>query len=374
METTWDRVLAWRMRRQFLADHDAPDTLAVVRGLAGVQAQVASSATAAVAVRRSGVAPDTATDTDGGVGAALADRALVRTWAMRGTLHLLPVDVAPAFLSLLAATRTWEKGAWQREFATAERMAALAEAVGAHLDGAALTREELVAALDEPALASGWGMLLKPLAWQGLLCNGPTRDGRPTFTSPRSYLPGWPAALPDPDGPDGAARTVIEAYLSAHGPASPATFDAWLLRGSTPKKRLRAWFADLVDAGALVTVDVEGEQLHARATDVDDLATANPVLGVRLLPGFDQYVLGPGTADPRIVAPEHRKRVSRAAGWIAPVVVADGRVVATWVVDGDVVTVEPFPGTPAGLDGIDEERRRWSALLGRDLTVRTGAA
>lgn len=364
MELTWERVLAWRMRRQFLADQDGPDAVTVVRRLAGVQAQVPSSAAASVAVRRPGSAGD-----DGGAEAAVAHRTLVRTWAMRGALHLLPADVAPAYLSLLASARTWEKGAWQREFAPAERMAALAEAVGPLLTGAALTREELVAALDDPELASGWGVLLKPLAWQGLLVNGPMRDGRPTFTAPRSFVPGWPDALPAPDGVDGAARTVIEDYLGAHGPASPWAFDQWLLRGSTPRRRLKAWFADLVDAGVLTTVSVESRELHARTADLDALAAAEPVAGVRLLPAFDQYVLGPGTADAEVVPVAHRARVSRAAGWIAPVVVEAGRVVATWSVDGDGVAIERFDDH-ARLDGLDEELRRWSAQLGRDLVAR----
>lgn len=358
METTWERVLAWRMRRQFLAGHDGPDAVAVARRLGGVQAQVPSSAAAAVAVR----SPAAGT---GAVDAALGGRTLVRTWAMRGTLHLLPVDVAPSYLAVLAAARTWEKGAWQREFATAGRMAALAEAVGPLLAGRALTREELVTALDDPDLGSGWGMLLKPLAWQGLVCNGPDRDGRPTFTAPRTHLPGWPDALPDADD---AARTVIDAYLGAHGPATPAAFDAWLLRGATPRKRLRGWFADLVEAGELTTVTVEGETLHARTADLDAIAAAEPVAGVRLLPGFDQYVLGPGTADTRVVPAEHRGRVSRAAGWIAPVVVAAGRVAGTWSVDGDALTVEPFDAA-APLDGIDDELVRWSAVLGRELRL-----
>lgn len=358
MDTSRARVLAWRMRRQFLAAHDAPDAVGVARRLGGVQAQVPSSAAAAVAIRAPASGPD-------GVDAALGERTLVRTWAMRGTLHLLPVDVAPAYLAVLAAARSWEKGAWQREFATAERVAALAEAVDALLADTVVTREELVTELDDPDLGSGWGVLLKPLAWQGLVCNGPNRDGRPTFTAPRTYLPGWPAAPPDPDD---AARTVIDAYLGAHGPATPAAFDAWLLRGATPKKRLRGWFADLVEAGVLTTVTVEGETLHARTADLDAIAAAEPVAGVRLLPGFDQYVLGPGTGDTRVVPAEHRGRVSRAAGWIAPVVVDAGRVVGTWSLDGDAITVEPFaPTTP--LDGLGDELDRWSAALGRELRV-----
>lgn len=363
MDTTWDRVLAWRMRRQFLADPAAVDPGPVARRLAGVQAQVPASADAAVAVRRATRRGDTA--------AALAERTLVRTWAMRGTLHLLPTDVAPAYLSLLAAARSWEKGAWQREFATAEQIERLAAAAGAALSATPLTREELVAALTDEAdltakLTSGWSALLKPLAWQGVLCQGPPVGSKVTFVDPSAWLPGWPPSLPDPDE---AARTVVGDYLGAHGPASAAAFDAWLLRGALPRTRLRGWFADLVDDGTLSVVDVEGEALYARTVDLDELARAAPVAGVRLLPGFDQYVLGPGTADTRVLPGEHRGRVSRAAGWIAPVVVRAGRVVGTWDLDGDVLRVEPFDAA-TDLPGLDDEVRTWSTVLGRELTAR----
>jgi hypothetical protein len=204
--------------------------------------------------------------------------------------------------------------------------------------------------------------VLKPLAWQGLLCNGPPRDGRPTFTGPAGFLPGW-SGLPEPDA---AAATVIPAYLGAHGPATPDRFDQWLLRGATPKARVRRWFADLVEDGVLAPVTVEGAELYARAVDLDGLADPDPVPGVRLLPGFDQWVLGPGTAHPEVVPPVHRARVSRTGGWIAPVVLDAGRTVGTWsVADGEPV-LEPFPdAAPVDPGALAEEVEQWRPLLRR---------
>ena len=339
---TWPQVLAWRLRRQHLDPVDGGGAEDVVRRLCGVQAQVPSAAALAVAVRQA--APD-----PGGIAAGLERRRLLRTWAMRGTLHLLPAADAPAYLSLVAAARTWEKGSWQKAFLTLDGMAALTDAVEAALaDGAVLSREELVAAVARhtgddaaaEAVRSGWSAVLKPLAWQGLLCQGPAQGNRVTFTSPATWLPGWPG-LPDPDE---AARDVVPAYLGAFGPATPERFDQWLLRGATPKARLRRWFADLGDA--LVPVDVEGTAAFARAEDVDDLAATTPTRAVRLLPAFDQYVLGPGTSDPEVVPAAHRPDVSRAAGWIAPVVVHGGRVAGTWSADDLEVELFPDAGGP----------------------------
>jgi hypothetical protein len=348
MDLTWPQVLAWRLRRQFLltgAGSSAPDpaTLDVVRRLAGVQAQVMSAAEQAVAVR-------TRTSRPGALAQGLARGNLVRTWAMRGTLHVLPVGELGTYLAPLAAARVWEKGSWQKTFLDAARMRVLTDVLRELLeDGAVLTREELtdavVARAGDPALAehlrSGWGAVLKPLAWQGLLVQGPPLAGRVTFTSPAS-LPGWQGVAPLEE----AGRAVVLAYLGAYGPAGPAAVDDWLLRGATPKKVLRGWFDELARQDLIIPVRVEGETLWAGAADVGSLRAAVPDASTRLLPAFDQYVLGPGTKDVHVLDPQRRSEVSRAAGWIAPVVVHGGRVVGTWEAADGAVRVRLFPEAP----------------------------
>jgi hypothetical protein len=366
---TWRQVRTWRLRRQLLLPSPDPETavepddgVAVVARLCGVQAQVPSAAELAVAVRQR--RPET-----GEVGRALADRRLIRVWAMRGTLHLLPPALAPAFLALLAATRTWEKPAWQRAFLPADRLAALTEAAAAALDGRVLTREQLTAEIVRrtgdtglaEALGSGWGAVLKPMAWQGLLCHGPAEGSRVTFTRPDTWLDDW--RVPEPAE---AARVAVPAYLAAYGPATPAAFDAWLSRGATPRRTLRGWFTDL--GGELAPVDVEGTPLYARAVDAGSLAATEPAEVVRLLPAFDQFVLGPGTGDPQTVPPARRAEVSRAAGWISPTVVTGDGVVGTWRVDDDRLDVDLFAGgPPVDRDLLEAEANRLGRLVGQPL-------
>ncbi|WP_250006600.1 winged helix DNA-binding domain-containing protein [Actinoplanes sp. M2I2] len=339
MRLTWNQVLVWRTRRQFLDRPEGTTAERVVGRLCGVQAQVASAAEQAVAARRP--APGR-----GEAARALESRKLIKVWAMRGTLHLLTAEDAPSYLSLMAAARTWEKGSWQKTFATAEQVAALADATREALHGRTLTREELTSEIvrrtgdDSLAelLGSGWGAVLKPLAWLGLLCNGPNQGTKVTFTSPETWLDGW-TGLP---APDEAARRAVPAYLGAYGPATMASFDQWLLRGGSRKAALKGWFASLTEDGVLTEVTVDGTPAYARTEDLDDLATAGPMPGVRLLPAFDQFVLGPGTKDEQVVPPGRRALISKAAGWISPVVVAGGRVAGVWELN-DTVTVTLFP-------------------------------
>jgi hypothetical protein len=228
-----------------------------------------------------------------------------------------------------------------------------------------LTREQLTAEVvrrtGDPGLAdalgSGWGTVLKPLAWQGLLCHGPAEGTRVTFTRPGTWLDGW--QVPEPAE---AARIAVPAYLAAHGPAAPAAFDAWLSRGATPRHTLRSWFTDLGEE--LAPVDVEGTPLYARAADVESLAAPEPAAVVRLLPAFDQFVLGPGTGDPRTVPPARRTEVSRAAGWISPTVVTGDGVVGTWRVEDDRLDVDLFAECPPiDRDLLEAEAARLGGLL-----------
>ena len=356
------------MSRQLLDPIGDLSAVEVVRRLGGVQAQVASSAELAVRVR---CASSRASD----VTRALADGRLIKTWAMRGALHLLTPEEGGAYLAMLAAGRSWELPSWQRYFGMqAQHCDALRAAVREALAGPPRTREELITAIVRvpqlshltEELRSGWGTLFKPLAWQGELCYGPSRGTRVTFARPDVVSATW-AGVPEPDE---AAPVVIRAYLAAYGPATTEHVRNWLARGRVSIRRVRGWVAALRDR--LAEVEVDGEPAWVRAEDLDELAASRPSSAVRLLPGFDAYVLGPGTDDGRVVARARRAAVSRQAGWTSPVVVAGGVVSGTWELDGDTARIGWFG--EAGripLRPLTTEVARLSAIIGRELRAET---
>jgi hypothetical protein len=348
------------MRRQLLDPVGKSSVPEVVRRLC-VQSQVASFAELVVRVRRNA-------SRRGEVARALSEGRLIKTWAMRGTLHLLTPEDGGVFLSLMASGRSWERPSWERYFGVSPtQIEGLRAVVRTALNGGPLTREELIAAITArrglghvgDALRSGWGTLLKPLAWQGDLCFGPSRGNRVTFMLPEIASRRW-AGLPEPDD---AARTAIRAYLGAYGPATFDAFGLWLAGGWFGKRRLRAWFDELSDR--LAVVEVEGERVYALAEHLDELAATKPTAAVRLLPGFDQYVLGPTTGDGHVVPPARRRAVSMQSGWISPVVIVGGAVKGTWELEGERVRVSWFreAGRPPRT-GIAEEVERLSAILG----------
>jgi hypothetical protein len=361
---TWQQALAWRMQRQLLDPIGSLPVAGVVNRLCGVQAQVASSAELAIRVRRERSRP-------GEVDRALREGRLIKTWAMRGTLHLLTPEEAGAFLALVASGRSWERPSWQRYFGVGpKQLDALRRAVRGALEAGPLTRDELAAAIGArrglrhvgEALLSGWGTLLKPLAWQGDLCFGPSRGTRVTFMRTEDASSRW-RGLPDPEQ---AAAVAIVAYFRAYGPATIDAFGNWLAGGWFGTRQLRTWFSAL--EGRFAEVDVDGERALVLAEDREGLASTRPTRAVRLLPGFDQYVLGPGTGDGHVVPTSRRAAVSRQSGWISPVVVSGGVVCGTWELDGERARVTWFREagrTPQ--KGLRAELARLSAILGRGL-------
>jgi hypothetical protein len=365
-KVTWQQALAWRMRRHFLDPVGDRPLAEVVRRLCGVQTQVASSAELCVRVRRE-------TSQAGEVARALSEGRLIKTWAMRGALHLLTPEDAGAFLALMASGRSWERPSWQRYFGyTPKQFDGLRETIREAVDGRFLTREELVTAVVAKrglghigdALRSGWGTLLKPLAWQGDLCFGPSQGNRVTFMRPDAASSRW-AGVPDPEE---AAPVAIAAYLGAYGPATFDAFGHWLAGGYFGKRRLRVWFEEL--GKRLAHVEVGGERAYVLAEDLDDLASTKPTRAVRLLPGFDQFVLGAGTGDGHVVPGRRRAAVSKQSGWISPVVLAGGVVRGTWTLTDDRVQVEWF--REAGgvrRTALQAQVDRLSTILGRKLRL-----
>lgn len=363
LRITWRQVRRWRVRRQLLLD-PAPDAVAVATRLAGIHAQVASSSALIAGVRSAAPA-----DLDR---ALWTDRALVRTWAARGTLHLLPADELDHWVGALAArdSRRRFPPAFEREHGvTGAQLEAVTDAVGEVLGAEPLTRAALAAALVErvgdPALAgplsSGWGALLKPAAARGLLCSGPSSPGAATFVSPAAWL-GRALA---PVGAGEAERWALLRFLAANGPATPADVARWWGEQPAPWKRVVRAAAD-----ALAPVEVDGEAGYVvRAQDADELS-AVPDGGTDdadtplLLPGFDPWVIAPISHRARAVPPDRTAEVSRAAGWISPVLVVDGLVAGVWDHRDGAVDVRPFAPLPAGVRaGVDAAAARLAPLL-----------
>jgi len=184
----------------------------VVRRLGAVPAQLDAAAELAVRARRERSQP-------GEVARALAEGQMIKTFAFRGATHLVTPEDGGAYLALRAANRLWELPSWQRFYGlTPSDWPLFRKAVRDALADGPMTRDELGAAVTARpkfrhlgfAFADRAGALLKPLAWQGDMSFGPSRDGRVTFQR-LDRNPRW-AGVPDVDE---AGMRAIEAYFRA---------------------------------------------------------------------------------------------------------------------------------------------------------------
>jgi hypothetical protein len=236
----------------------------------------------------------------------------------------------------------------------------LVDAMGAALSGRPISREELidVVAKDKPprireALKSGWGGMLKPAARNGMLCFGPSRGQNVTFVRPDAWIGSWREVDPQDALVDAARR-----YLRVYGPSTKEDFARWW--GNWPGVGVAAWTGLQPE---LATVSVEGRKAQILSADLKTLRTPDPGLSVQLLPNFDPYLMGHSNRD-HLFDQTHRWKVSRVAGWISPVVLADGRVLGTWshVAANKTlrIKVEPFKSLPANVK--TEVRARAEAI------------
>jgi hypothetical protein len=339
----------------------------MVADICGLHAQVMSSAELAAAVRLDGLTP-------GSVAAALwSERSLVKTWAMRGTLHLLGRQDYPLYAAALSNRRFDLDGPWLKYHGlVAPDVPALVDAVSDALDGRQLTREELAGEVVrrlgdtkwEALLASGWGAVLKPAAFQGRLCFGPSDGNRVTFVRPDQWLGRF--ERPDPvESLAGVARR----FLTAYGPARVEEFARWW--GVQPKAVRPVLDAD----HGFVQVDVEGGRPAWTVPDVP-VPPAGDAPVVRLLPLFDPYTVALRRDGERPLPGPEKDLVYRTAGWISPVLLVDGEIAGVWehsVEKGALrVEVTPFvPVAPVVAALATAEAERLAAYLGisADITV-----
>jgi hypothetical protein len=367
----WAQVTAWRRARHQLAERaPAAAMLEVAARIAGLHAQVMASAELTLWARVDGLPPDAVRR------ALWEERSLVKTWAMRGTLHLLPSAELPLWQAALSTRRGWESGAWQRGFGvTSEELQRLVDAVAEALEDRQLTREELAAEVARltgsdqlgDKLRESWGALLKPAAALGKLCFAPSQGQQVRFTRPDTWLGGWTG-----HDPDEAMAEVARRFLAASGPVTREDFARWWgipspARGARLLERL---------GEEVARVEVEGATAYALAADLPGLAGAKAgrPRTVRLLPAFDQYVVTATLQAERLMPGPFKARVYRPQGWLSPVLLVGGRMDGTWRQETKgrrlLVTIEPFTDPPGwARRAAEAEAERLAAFTGGTLEL-----
>ncbi|WP_167285344.1 winged helix DNA-binding domain-containing protein [Marilutibacter alkalisoli] len=307
-------LLRHRFAAQHLSTGKAESPHAAVRRLLAVQAQDYHAALWAVGLRTSGATAAT-------VEQALSERRIVRTWPMRGTLHLVAAEDVRWLQGLLAPRALARDGnRHEREYGLdTKAMRECRRAVERILrDGEPMPRPALYAALEADGIATGGSRglhILMRLAHEGLICQGPRVGKQPGFVWLDAWLPPTP-----PLSREEALAELARRYIAGHGPATAHDLAWWSGLTLTDAKAALA----SVTSG-LVGLDIDG----IRHWQSHNAAAASSTRGVLLLPAFDEYLLGYKDRTP-VLDPDHHRKVFTINGLIHPTVVAGGRVAGIW--------------------------------------------
>jgi hypothetical protein len=363
VKLTRAQVNAWRLARHHLTDRAARGKMAaVVSDVCGIQAQVLSAAELAVRARVEGVRQQDVRD------ALWKDHTLLKTWCMRGSVHVIARSDLPLYVAALK-TRLAESTRWLQKDgrATQQEIEAITNEIGKALAIRELTREQLSVTVEGAAnlsprtrryLRSAWGVLLRPAAYQGMLAFGKSIGPCVTFVRPdlRGLQPvEWSTS--------DALLELFHRFLRSYGPATIGDFTHWWgSLGDGDRSTLRS------SQNGLEEVELDGRRGLMLKQDAETASGLAPAHVVRLLPSFDCYVM---LYSPRelFVSDADRAKIFRPAGWNYPVIMVDGAAAGTWGLRkrGKKVDVELEPFRPLSTrekKGVEEEVEDTGEFLG----------
>ena len=325
-------ALALRMTSLLLAERPArgaagrpADVAGVVTWFGAMQAQDAASVTWSLGARLPGFKA-------GDVQDALERREALRTWPMRGTVHLVPSPDARWMVELMGSRVLAGAAPRRAALGLTEEVAERAVEVlgGALAGGGRLTRTQCLAVLADAGIR-GAGQFGYHLLWyasqRGVTCIAPNIGTEQTFV----LLDEW---APDPHRPerDEALATIALRFFRSHGPATRPDLTRWTGLTAADAKRGIAAAGD-----ELATVQVEGRDMLLDRALLDAHGTGPAAGGpsgggdeVLVLPGFDEYLLGFKDRSLMLAAEHMQAIVPGGNGVFQATIVRGGRVVGTW--------------------------------------------
>ncbi len=308
-----------RLANQRLIDRPFTDPVAVVAWLGALQAQDYLGVLWSIGLR---MANTKTAPTEALIEQAIADRTIIRTWPMRGTLHFVAAQDVRWLLQLLTPRQIQQAAGRYRQLALDDSLFAQSQAVFAKAlqGGNELTRDELLQALEQASIATtgqrGYHLLGRA-AQDGLICFGARSGKQQTFVLLDEWVPPTP-----PLDRDEALAELARRYFTSHGPATVYDLARWAGITITDARR------GVVDVDKTLIRERIGAQEywlpHSRT------AAGEQAKPVYLLAGFDEFVLGYGDRS-AILEPAFANRICPGGnGVFSPTVVIDGQIRGTW--------------------------------------------
>jgi hypothetical protein len=307
-----------RLVAQGLAGPRLDSPHAVAQRLLCMQAQDYWSGLASVAVRTGGGLDQAEAAFDAGL--------IVRSWPLRGTVHLLAAEDLTWLRELLAPRQL-----------NAARLRAAREGLDAELlDKAASVATEAIAAggpRSRTELNKAWAAagidasgqrsyhVIWHLAHLGSLVFGPTHNGQQLFVSAAQWLPPSPRI----DREAGLRRLALR-YFAGHGPATVADLARWANLTLTDARQSVA-----AARGELATFEIDAAE-YLLGTETEDVLAGcrREAEAVFALPHFDELLLGYRDRSSTLPLERDLNVFANRNGVPAPTIIYRGQVIATW--------------------------------------------
>jgi Winged helix DNA-binding domain len=308
-------IVTWRLANQQISVQKFERPAQVVSWLGAVQAQDYLGGLWALGLRLPKA-------NEAEIEKAISDRAIVRTWPMRGTLHFVAAADVRWMLKLMTPRILAAAAHRRRQFELTEAALARCGAlfVKALEGGRQLSRIDMYQVLEHGKITTQGGRglhILWQLAQQGLICFGGRRGKQHSFALLDEWVPNAESLEHDE-----ALQRLTSRYFTGHGPATLQDFVWWSgLSVSEAKRGLE------MVGGVLEPVDV-GPRRYWMARDLPSKKAHTG--GLHLLPDFDEYLVG---YQDRALALQ-RIRLSKTAldGFeiLSHTIVSNGQIIGLW--------------------------------------------
>ena len=291
---------------------------------------------------------------------AIAERRIVRTWPMRGTLHFVAAADVRWIMMLTSPGNIAGSARRRRNLELDDKTLARSREIffKALHGGKQKIRDEMHAALESAGISTagqrGYHILWNA-ALHGLICFAAMSGKEQTF----ALLDEWVAPTPDKTRDEALTELALR-YFTSRGPATIQDFIWWSgLSAVEARAGLEAVKSHLVQE----TVNKQTYWLPP------DIVAPKNVPTAFALPGFDEYLLGYKDRNAVLDAAYAEEVCPGGNGVFAPTIVIDGRVVGTWkrTIKKAAIEIVATPFTALNKSerhAFNEAAERYAAFMG----------
>lgn len=324
-------IAHYRLYNQMISRSTCQSPAEVVSWLGAMQGQDYPGSKWAIGLRMS----DT---TESDIDKAIEEGSIIRTYALRGTLHFVAATDIRWILSLVGPRALAAAAGYYRKNELDDTVLKKTAAVIKRTlkGGKQLTKEEIMEVLEKNSIdTSGLrsNLILSHAALTQVICFGPRRGKQLTFMLLDELVPPAKAVSRET-----ALKELAIRYFQSHGPATIKDFVWWSgLNGTDAKAALT------LTGNTFREISIDGETywLPQNMPDVKDIPA-----GTWLLPGFDEFLLG-YTNRSAVVTPHHfNSIVTVGNGIFSPTIVTKDHVSGCWKrtikKDKALIELQPF--------------------------------